>query len=74
MVDLPSVVSSTDLYTETGDAPGQPGAKSEHIAHMRARRKTSNALSRDAAPVECIDLLYSPHYLQSGQHLSRADS
>ena len=54
----PSVVSSTDLYTETGDAPGQPGAKSEHIGHIRAM---SNAVGRDAASVECIDLLNSPH-------------
>jgi len=29
-----SVVSSTELYTETSDAAGQPDAKSEHIGHM----------------------------------------
>ena len=29
-----SVVSSTDLYIEAGDAPGRQGAKSEHIGHM----------------------------------------
>ena len=40
------VVSSTDLYTETDDAPAQ---------------ETSSAPSRDAAPVECIDLLNSSH-------------
>ena len=59
--DCASVVSSTDLYTETGDAPRQPGAKNEHIGHMRARQDTSSAPSRDAASVECIDLLNSPH-------------
>ena len=52
------MVSSADLYTETGDAPGQPGAKSEHIGHMRAM---SNAVGRDAASVECIELLNLPH-------------
>jgi len=28
-----SVVSATELYTEGGDAPGWPGAKSDHIGH-----------------------------------------
>ncbi len=29
-----SVVSSTDLYTEAGEARGRQGAKSEHIGHL----------------------------------------
>ena len=30
----PSVVSTTDLYTEAVDAPGWQGAKSEHTGRM----------------------------------------
>ena len=41
-----SVLSSIYLYTEGGDAPGWPGAKSEHIGNIRAIR---NAARRDAA-------------------------
>jgi len=36
--------------TETGEAPGWQGAKREFIGHKRAM---SNAVSRDASPVEC---------------------
>ena len=42
-----SVLSSIYLYTEGGDAPGWPGAKSEHIGNIRTM---SNAARRDAAP------------------------
>ena len=38
------------LYTEGGDAPGWPGAKSEHVGNIRAM---CNAARRDAAPAEC---------------------
>ncbi len=38
-VELTSVLSSIHLYTEGGDAPGWPGAKSEHIGNIRAREK-----------------------------------
>ena len=31
-----SVLSSIYLYTEGGDAPGWPGAKSDHIGNIRA--------------------------------------
>ena len=52
------MVSSIHLYTETGEAPGRQGGKSEHIGHMQAM---SNDAGWDATPVECIDLLNSPH-------------
>jgi hypothetical protein len=36
--------------TETGEAPGDPGARSENMGDIRP---TSNAERRDASPVEC---------------------
>ena len=36
--------------TETGEAPGRQGARSEKIGNIRP---TSNAASGDASPVEC---------------------
>jgi hypothetical protein len=35
--------------TETGEAPGDPGARRENIGNIRP---TSNAERRDASPVE----------------------
>jgi hypothetical protein len=36
--------------TETGEAPGDQGARSENMGDMRV---TSNVERRDASPVEC---------------------
>jgi len=43
------VVEST-RRTETGEAPGDPGARRENIGNIRP---TSSAERRDASPVEC---------------------
>ena len=40
----------TPRCTESGQAPGWQGATREHIGHIRPR---SNAVSRDAWPLEC---------------------
>ena len=40
----------TPRCTETGEAPARQGATRENIEHIRPR---SNAVRRDAAPVEC---------------------
>ena len=38
-----SVLRLIYLYTEGGDAPGWPGAKSEHIGNIRAREEGLSA-------------------------------
>jgi len=43
-------VVKVPLRTETGEAPGDPGARRKNIGNIRP---TSNAERRDASPVEC---------------------
>ena len=48
--DILAARGKSRASTETGEAPGWQGARRENIGNIRP---TSNAVSRDASPVEC---------------------